>query len=250
MFFGCKNLSFKYNEVTVLKDISFEVNKGEFIGLVGNNGSGKSTLLKVLCGILFADKGEVIFQDKLLDEKSKIKIGYIFQNPENQIIGVTVEEDVAFGLENTGVPREEMIKKIKWALSTVGLETLEKADPNTLSGGQKQRLAIASILVMEPDVILMDEPTSMLDPRGRSEVHKVIGTLLSLGKTIIIASHHASDLIHVQRIIALNEGRIIYDGDRKAFYEKNILPIELPFKEKIMKEMNLAFEDLVNEVCQ
>ncbi len=155
--------------------MNLEIEKGEFIGLVGYNGSGKSTLLKVMSGILQPYSGNVYFKDETLDEKNRIKIGYIFQNPENQIIGVTVEEDVAFGLENIGVPpREEMIDRINWALSIVNLKGLEHADPNTLSGGQKQRLAIASILVMEPEVILMDEPTSMLDPKGRNEIYNVI----------------------------------------------------------------------------
>lgn len=250
MFFGCENLSFKYGNVEVLKNVNLEIEKGEFIGLVGYNGSGKSTLLKVMSGILQPYSGNVYFKDKTLDEKNRIKIGYIFQNPENQIIGVTVEEDVAFGLENIGVPREEMIDRINWALSIVNLKGLEHADPNTLSGGQKQRLAIASILVMEPEVILMDEPTSMLDPKGRNEIYNVIKKLIKMGETIIIASHQPSDLEEVDRIIALDKGEIIFDGLKEEFYSKNIIDVELPFKTKIEKKLNLGFEKLVDELCQ
>ena len=250
MFFGCENLSFKYGDNEVLKNVNLEIEKGEFIGLVGYNGSGKSTLLKVMSGILQPYSGNVYFKDETLDEKNRIKIGYIFQNPENQIIGVTVEEDVAFGLENIGVPREEMIDRINWALSIVNLKGLEHADPNTLSGGQKQRLAIASILVMEPEVILMDEPTSMLDPKGRNEIYSVIKNLIKMGETIIIASHQPSDLEEVDRIIALDKGEIIFDGLKEEFYSKNIIDVELPFKTKIEKKLNLGFEKLVDELCQ
>jgi energy-coupling factor transport system ATP-binding protein len=250
MFFGCKNLSFKYGDNEVLKNVNLEIEKGEFIGLVGYNGSGKSTLLKVMSGILQPYSGNVYFKNEPLDEKNRIKIGYIFQNPENQIIGVTVEEDVAFGLENIGVSREKMIERINRALSIVNLKGFEHADPNTLSGGQKQRLAIASILVMGPEVILMDEPTSMLDPKGRNEIYSVIKNLIKMGETIIIASHQPSDLEEVDRIIALDKGEIIFNGLKDEFYSKNIIDVELPFKTKIEKKLNLGFEKLVDELCQ
>ncbi|MGY4686999.1 energy-coupling factor ABC transporter ATP-binding protein [Petrotoga sp. DB-2] len=250
MFFGCKNLSFSYYEKKVLTNINLDVKKGEFIGLVGSNGSGKSTLLKLLCGILSPQEGEVIIKDQKLDEHNRIKVGYIFQNPENQIIGVTVEEDVAFGLENIGVPREKMLERIEWALSTVGLEGLNHADPNALSGGQKQRLAIASILAMEPEIILMDEPTSMLDPKGRSEIYKVIHNLREIGETIIIATHHSSDLEHVDKIIALNDGEIVYEGDKDQFYKNNVIQSELPFNEKINRHFHTDLKKLVDELCR
>jgi energy-coupling factor transport system ATP-binding protein len=250
MFFGCKNLSFSYYEKKVLTNINLDVKKGEFIGLVGSNGSGKSTLLKLLCGILSPQEGEVIIKDQKLDEHNRIKVGYIFQNPENQIIGVTVEEDVAFGLENIGVPREKMLERIEWALSTVGLEGLNHADPNALSGGQKQRLAIASILAMEPEIILMDEPTSMLDPKGRNEIYKVIHNLREIGETIIIATHHSSDLEHVDKIIALNDGEIVYEGDKDQFYKNNVIQSELPFNEKINRYFHTDLKKLVDELCR
>jgi len=250
MFFGCKKLSFGYSENKVLKEIDLEIEKGDFIGLVGSNGSGKSTLLKLLCGILLPEEGQIIFNDQILNDKNRLKVGYIFQNPENQIIGVTVEEDVAFGLENIGVPREQMIERIEWALSKVGLTGFNKNDPNTLSGGQKQRLAIASILAMKPEVILMDEPTSMLDPKGRNEIYKVIDRLLQMGETIIIASHHPSDLEKVDKIIALSEGKIVFEGDKEDFYSKRIIETELPFKEKLKRSMSGNLEELVDELCR
>ncbi|MDN5341221.1 ATP-binding cassette domain-containing protein [Oceanotoga sp. DSM 15011] len=250
MFFECKNIEFDYNENKILKNISLEFKKGEFVGLVGDNGSGKSTLMKILSGIYEPKNGKIIYENEELNIKNRTKIGYVFQNPENQIVGVTVDEDIAFGLENTGVPREEMIKKIKWALDVVGLNEKEKADPNTLSGGQKQRLAIASIVAMDPSIIFMDEPTTMLDPKGRLEVYKVIKKLVNMGKTIIIASHHAPDLNEVDRIIGLKNGKVIYDGNRDKFYMNTKMAIEIPFDIKLKKFLNKSYDELVEEICQ
>jgi energy-coupling factor transport system ATP-binding protein len=245
MFFGCKNMGFSYGENKILKDINIEFEKGEFTGLVGDNGSGKSTLMKIMSGIFTEYDGEVVFKEESLNEDTKIKVGYIFQNPENQIVGVTVEEDVAFGLENIGTEREEMLRRIKWALEVVGLKGLEKSDPNSLSGGQKQRLAIASIVAMDPEVILMDEPTTMLDPVGRREVYKVIKRLVNLGKTIIIASHHSADLEEVSRIVALKDGKVHFDGKRDEFYKTHDFNIEYPIEFEIKKKINKNYDELV-----
>jgi len=245
MFFGCNNINFSYGKTKILQNIDIEFDRGEFTGLVGDNGSGKSTLMKIISGIFTEYDGDVIFKGENLDEKSRIKVGYIFQNPENQIVGVTVEEDVAFGLENIGVEREEMLEKIKWALEVVGLKGLEKSDPNALSGGQKQRLAIASIVAMEPEIILMDEPTTMLDPVGRREVYKVIKRLVNLGKTIIIASHHSADLEDVSRIIALKDGKIHFDGARDDFYKNNDFNIEYPIEYEVKKQTDKNYDELV-----
>lgn len=245
MFFGCKNISFSYGESKVLKDISLDFKKGEFTGLVGDNGSGKSTLMKIISGIFTDYSGEVFFKEESLNKHNRNKVGYIFQNPENQIVGVTVEEDVAFGLENIGVERREMLKRIEWALEVVGLKGLEKADPNSLSGGQKQRLAIASIVAMDPEIILMDEPTTMLDPLGRREVYKVIKNLVNLNKTIIIASHHSADLEEVTRIIALKNGEIYFDGKRDEFYRNHDFNIEYPIEVEIEKKTDKNYDELV-----
>jgi len=238
-------MGFSYGENKILKDINIEFEKGEFTGLVGDNGSGKSTLMKIMSGIFTEYDGEVVFKEESLNEDTKIKVGYIFQNPENQIVGVTVEEDVAFGLENIGTEREEMLRRIKWALEVVGLKGLEKSDPNSLSGGQKQRLAIASIVAMDPEVILMDEPTTMLDPVGRREVYKVIKRLVNLGKTIIIASHHSADLEEVSRIVALKDGKVHFDGKRDEFYKNHDFNIEYPIEFEIKKKINKNYDELV-----
>lgn len=245
MFFGCKNIGFSYGENKILENINIEFEKGEFTGLVGDNGSGKSTLMKIISGIFTEYDGEVVFKGENLNEDTRIKVGYIFQNPENQIVGVTVEEDVAFGLENIGVEREEMLRRIKWALEVVGLKGLEKSDPNALSGGQKQRLAIASIVAMEPEIILMDEPTTMLDPVGRREVYKVIKRLVNLGKTIIIASHHSADLEDVSRIVALKDGKVHFDGTRDKFYNNHDFNIEYPIEFEVKKKTDKDYGELV-----
>lgn len=250
MFFKCSDLFFKFFNDEILKGINIEINKGEFIGLVGDNGSGKSTLMKLLSGIYFPYKGDIIFNNEKINTQNKIKLGYIFQNPENQIVGVTVEEDVAFGLENIGYPQNDMINRIKWALSITGLIGLEKTDPNTLSGGQKQRLAIASILAMDPEIIFMDEPTTMLDPIGRREVYSIIKKLNNLNKTIVIASHHSDDLKEVDRIIALKKGKIIFDGKRDIFYNKNDLNIEIPIEYLLKILYNDKYNETVKRICQ
>lgn len=250
MFFGCEDISYFFGDKEVLKNISIDIKKGEFVGLVGDNGSGKSTFMKILSGIYEYKTGKVIFNDEVLNEKTKNKIGYVFQNPENQIVGVTVEEDVAFGMENTGVPRDEMKKKVEWALDIVGLNGKENTDPNTLSGGQKQRLAIASIVAMDPDVIFMDEPTTMLDPIGRREVYGVIKKLVEIGKTVIIASHHYQDLKEVNRIIALSDGKLIFNGDREKLYSKRVSNVEIPFDITIKKEFKMSVQEMIDKLCR
>ncbi|BBE29876.1 energy-coupling factor transporter ATP-binding protein EcfA1 [Tepiditoga spiralis] len=249
MILKCENINYNYGKRKVINNVSLGIKKGQFTGIVGDNGSGKSTLMKILSGILFDYNGKVFFENEELNEKNRIKIGYIFQNPENQIVGVTIEEDVAFGMENMGVPRKEMIKKIQWALSIVGMSGFEKRDPNTLSGGQKQRLAIASILAMDPEVIFMDEPTTMLDPVGRLEVYTVIKKLVELKKTVVIASHHSQDLRDVERIIALKNGKIIFDGNKNNFYKTNKLNIEEPIEIRTKKILHMNYEELVNKLA-
>ncbi len=251
MFFKCENISFKYSQNLILNNVSLELKKGQFTGLVGDNGSGKSTLMKVLSGIYEPFEGKISIYEEELNLQNRLKIGYIFQNPENQIVGVTVEEDVAFGLENIGYPEDLMVKRIDWALDITGLKDMRKRDPNTLSGGQKQRLAISSILAMNPEIIFMDEPTTMLDPVGRKEVYGVIKTLISMGKTIVIASHHSEDLNEVERIIALKKGNLVFDGNREEFYNKNVvINIEKPFEFRLKDHYNMDLKTLEKNLCQ
>ncbi|GAB6188428.1 energy-coupling factor transporter ATPase [Marinitoga arctica] len=254
-----KNIFFDYNNKNIFNNISLSFKKNIPIGLVGSNGSGKSTLLRLLCGILTPKNGQIYLYNDLIDfknEKSllflKKHVGYIFQNPENQIVGVTVEEDIAFGLENLGLDRNEMKRRINWALNVTDLIGLEKKDPNTLSGGQKQRLAIASMLAMQPDFILMDEPTTMLDPEGREEIYKVIKNLINIGKTIIIASHHANDLRFVDKILALDNGKIVFYDDKEKFYEwseNKKFNVEIPFEKIVKKYTGKSLENLERNIC-
>lgn len=255
-----KNIFFGYNEKIIFNDFSLEINSKKPIGLVGSNGSGKSTLLRLLCGILTPQKGDIYLFNKKINFKNpdsllflKKHIGYIFQNPENQIVGVTVEEDIAFGLENLGLDRVEMKKRINWALEVTDLLGLEKKDPNTLSGGQKQRLAIASMIAMKPDFILMDEPTTMLDPEGRDDIYKVIKNLINIDKGIIIASHHANDLELVDKIIALHKGKILFYDNKEHFYdwsENKKFNVEIPFDKIVKKYTGKNFSDLERSICQ
>lgn len=254
-----KNIFFDYNSKNIFNNIHIAFESNVPVGLVGSNGSGKSTLLRILCGILIPKKGNIyLYNDKInfKNENSllslKKHVGYIFQNPENQIVGVTVEEDIAFGLENLGLDRAEMKKRINWALNVTDLIGLERKDPNTLSGGQKQRLAIASMLAMQPDFILMDEPTTMLDPEGREEIYKVIKNLINIGKTIIIASHHAKDLKFVDKILALDNGKIVFYDDKDKFYdwsENKRFNVEIPFEKIVKKYTGKSLKDLERSIC-
>ncbi|SHE49829.1 energy-coupling factor transport system ATP-binding protein [Marinitoga hydrogenitolerans DSM 16785] len=254
-----KNIDFNYKEKRIFNNLNIILESKIPIGLVGSNGSGKSTLLRLLCGILSPQNGEIFLYGKKINFNNvnsllylKKHVGYIFQNPENQIVGVTVEEDIAFGLENLGLDRNEIKKRINWALNVTDLIGLEKKDPNTLSGGQKQRLAIASMIAMQPDFILMDEPTTMLDPEGREEIYKVIKNLINIGKTIIIASHHAKDLRFVEKIIALDSGKIMFYDQRKKFYnwsENKRFNVEIPFENIVKKYTGKSLKELERNIC-
>lgn len=223
-----KNLKFAYkDDNSVIKDVSLSINKGEFVCILGHNGSGKSTLAKLLVGLLKADSGEIYINGKLLTEDSvdelRAEIGIVFQNPDNQFVGVTVKDDIAFGLENRRYAREDMLKLIDEFSKLVGMEKFLEANPETLSGGEKQRVAIAGILAYNPNIIIFDEATSMLDPRGIREVNEVINSLKGQ-KTIIAITHNLREAINADRIIVMNDGKIVLDGKpEEVFKEKEIL---------------------------
>ena len=218
----------------VIKNISFNINQGEMVAILGHNGSGKSTIAKLIVGLLDPQKGHIYLDDVEVtnekiteDELDQIhsKMGIIFQNPDNQFVGVTVQDDIAFGLENHNVERKEMIERIKYYAKLVDMENYLTYNPENLSGGQKQRVAIAGVLAMQTEVIIFDEATSMLDPKGTSEIIDMIKKLKNdFDKTIITITHNLEEAVFADRVIVLNNGKIVLDGTpQEVLKEKEIL---------------------------
>jgi len=208
-------LTFSYPgfETTALSGITFELRPGEYVGVVGPNGGGKSTLVRLLNGLLRPDSGRVrVSGHDPATEPFEVRkhLGVLFQNPENGLVAPFVEDDVAFGLENLGVPREEMRERVAQAIRAVGLEGYERREPHTLSGGEKQRVALAGLLAVEPEVLVLDEPTSMLDAAGRREVLEHLEELRSR-KTVLHVTHHLEELLNADRILVLNRGELVAD---------------------------------------
>jgi energy-coupling factor transport system ATP-binding protein len=217
-YLDIEHLNFQYSSKRmILKDINLSIHKGEWVAILGHNGSGKSTLAKLIVGLLNPLQGSItvdgdIIQDSTLHEIRK-KIGIVFQNPDNQFVGVTVRDDIAFGMENLQVPPDEMIDKIAFYAKKVGMEAFLDKEPSQLSGGQKQRIAIAGILAMQTDIIIFDEATSMLDPGSRRELMEYIKELHQEGLTIIMITHDIEEALSADRMIILKSGEIFQDGD-------------------------------------
>ena len=212
---SCENLTYSYpgSERPALADVTFELHTGEYVGVVGPNGGGKSTLVRLLNGLLKADAGSVrVGQLDPATEPFEVRkrVGMLFQNPENGLVAPFVEDDVAFGLENLGIPREEMRERVREAIRAVGLEGYERREPHTLSGGEKQRVALAGLLALDPEVLLLDEPTSMLDAAGRAEVLSRLGELRG-ARTVLHVTHHLDELLGADRALVLNAGRLVAD---------------------------------------
>jgi energy-coupling factor transport system ATP-binding protein len=212
---SCQKVSFSYpgSARPALSDVSFELSPGEYVGVVGPNGGGKSTLVRLLNGLLKPVSGRVLVSghDPATEPFEVRKhLGVLFQNPENGLVAPFVEDDVAFGLENLGVPREEMLERVAKAIRTVGLEGYERREPDTLSGGEKQRVALAGLLAVEPELLVLDEPTSMLDAAGRKEVLEHLHALRSQ-KTVLHVTHHLEELTGADRILVLNGGELTAD---------------------------------------
>ena len=213
-------VTFSYEEdaAPALKDFFLSVSKGEFLAVIGHNGSGKSTLARLINGLLLPDKGRVkVFGMDTLEGKNPVEIrkraGIVFQNPDNQMVASIIEDDVAFGPENLGVEREEIGKRIDWALKAVGMEAYRTGTPSRLSGGQKQRIAIAGVLAIKPDILILDESTAMLDPRGRREVMDVVTRLnREEGMTVILITHFMEEALLADRTIVLNRGEMVMQG--------------------------------------
>ena len=215
------NVYFSYvlSETDIIKavrGISLTIEEGSFVAIVGHNGSGKSTLAKLFNGLLVPDYGTVrVFGMDTKDAKNvfdvRKSVGMVFQNPDNQMVASIIEDDIAFGPENLGVEREEIVRRVDWALEKVGMLEHKKGTPFKLSGGQKQRLAIAGIIAMKPKVIVFDESTAMLDPQGRAEVMKVAHELNKEGMTVICITHYMEEALGADRLIVLNDGKIALD---------------------------------------
>lgn len=213
------DVSFRYSEHDkwILKDIKFSIASGEWVSIVGGNGSGKSTLVKLMNGLLKPSLGNVLVFGENIDpgniQKIRQQVGVIFQNPDEQMVGTTVEEDIAFGLQNLRFPRDEMISRVDRILRLLHLEELRNRSVLTLSGGQKQLITIAGILVMHPQVIIFDEAASMLDPQNAGKLHNVMYDLHQMGLTVIQVTHDPEDILRAERVLVLNHGRLTFNGD-------------------------------------
>ena len=267
-----KGVSFKYDDETsdVLHKVSLNVKKGEFLCVLGHNGCGKSTLAKLINGLIIPNEGTVLVngmdtknEDNLI--KIRSKAGMVFQNPDNQMVATIVEEDVAFGPENLGIPQEELRSRVDNALKEVNMYDFKDSAPHRLSGGQKQRIAIAGVVAMEPEIIIMDESTSMLDPKGRREVLETVHRLnKEKGITIVFITHFMEETINVDRIIVMGDGVIKMEGAPAEIFKREdeikALTLEVPPVTKIAQQLNdngisvsrsvLTFEEILEELCQ
>ena len=257
-------------EKTALEQVSLDIEKGSFVAILGHNGSGKSTLAKHLNALLLPTEGTVYISDKLSsDEKNLWKIrqstGMVFQNPDNQIIGTVVEEDVGFGPENLGVPTEEIWKRVEKSLEAVGMIEYRHHSPNKLSGGQKQRVAIAGVVAMEPKCIVLDEPTAMLDPNGRKEVLRAVEELRRREKvTVILITHYMEEVVDADRVIVMDQGNVVMEGTPREIFSRveelkkyrldvpqvTLLAYELQQRGLPLSNGILKTEELVKELCQ
>lgn len=216
------------HNVKALKNVSLAIGKGEFVALAGMNGSGKSTLAKLLNGLFIPTDGEVLIDGLSTANEENIfeirkRAGMVFQNPDNQTVATIIEDDVAFGPENIGVPREEIVKRVDSALEAVGMSEFKKRTASKLSGGQKQRVAIAGVLAMKPDILILDESTSMLDPNGRKEIMDIARKLNGEGITVINITHNMDEAVLADRVIVLRKGRVAMDGTPKEVFSSGQL---------------------------
>ena len=266
-----ENIKFKYEgqKNFALNDVSFDIYEGEWLAIVGHNGSGKSTLAKLLNGLQFAQTGTITVDDKVLTEETvwdvRRQIGMVFQNPDHQFVGTTVQDDVAFGLENVGVPQEVMVERVQNALSKVKMSKFLNQEPHHLSGGQKQRIAIAGVVALQPNIIILDEATSMLDPRGREEVLETVRELMQeKALTVISITHDLEEAAKADRIIVMNKGQLYREGTPRDIFkmEKELieLGLDIPFSIKLSKALqkngvaidygHLTEEELVRDLCE
>lgn len=227
-FIEVKNVKFRYPQTKkdALGGIELSIEKGEYVSVIGHNGSGKSTLARLMNGLLLPTEGEVLVNGFSTADKQKLfeirkRVGVVFQNPDNQLVASIVEDDVAFGPENIGVPRKEIGERIDFALKAVGMEEYRKSTPSRLSGGQKQRVAIAGVLAIRPEMLILDESTAMLDPRGRKEVTEVMERLnRENGMTVLTITHYMDEVCRADRVIVLSDGQIVMQGTPEEIFSR------------------------------
>ncbi len=264
-----EKLSFSYDQESLaVQDVSFSVDKGSYTTIIGHNGSGKSTIAKLLIGLLEKTEGEITIDGLELNIKNiqniRNKVGIVFQNPDNQFIGATVRDDIAFGLENHCIPQVEMSEIIETHARKVNMENFLDSEPTKLSGGQKQRVAIAGVLAMKPDVLIFDEATSMLDPQGKSEIKAMIQEINKENKiTVISITHDIEEVVFSDHVLVMDKGKVVMDGKPEEILcrKKELieLALDIPFAFKVQE----AFEDegiilnkkmtkegMVEELCQ
>ncbi|MDO4553618.1 MAG: energy-coupling factor transporter ATPase [Lachnospiraceae bacterium] len=257
-------------EIRAVDGVDLEVEKGDFVAILGHNGSGKSSLAKHINGILFPTEGHVYVNEKDTKDPAEIwhirqTAGMVFQNPDNQIIGSIVEEDVAFGPENLGVPTEEIWERVGRCLKAVNMEAFRESSPNKLSGGQKQRVAIAGIMAMEPECIVLDEPTAMLDPRGRQDVISTVHELNEKkGITILLITHNMDEVIGADKVFVMDKGKVVMNGTPREIFEQvekiKSYGLEIPHATELAYQLRckglplpkdiLTREELVEAICQ
>ena len=250
-----KNLSFRYKESQEyydVKDITFHVKRGEWLSIVGHNGSGKSTTVRLIDGLLEAESGEIVIDGQRLTEENiwniRRQIGMVFQNPDNQFVGATVEDDVAFGLENQGLSRQEMKKRVEEALDLVGMLDFKKREPARLSGGQKQRVAIAGVVALKPAILILDEATSMLDPEGRRElIETVKGIRKDYDMTVISITHDLEEVAMSDRVLVMKKGEIESTSSPRELFSRNDLDqigLDDPFANQLKHSLSQNGYDL------
>ncbi len=267
---NAENVSFSYDKrIKAVKNVSLSANEGEYIAVIGHNGSGKSTLAKLFNGLMRPDEGNITVDGFSVLEKKhtfeiRKRVGVVFQNPDNQLVASIVEDDVAFGPENLGVPRKEIGERINFALSAVGMEKFRHSSPTRLSGGQKQRIAIAGVLALKPKILVLDESTAMLDPQGRKEVLQVVKKLNKEQKvTVITITHYMDEVVDADTVYVMNDGEIALKGTpAEIFKQKDRLKgygLELPLAAEIADKLIargvrlpdgiLTEERLAEELC-